>query len=237
MGGAYRYAFGVTLSLNHSLTDEECAHFIRLCKKAEYYGVVLELDENGRKHAHAALLYQTARKACNVKTGTFLKNKLLLEAGADGPNALKVKELYSDAFIANYMQKDGLLSSTNFPDSFEDLKYYFPDTAVVKTANPEFERWERMYKEEKGPIPMTRESAHTFFKYHFNVKRDLKIVADKKKLNERVNALLAFVNGDVSIDPEPSAGKKRGRASTPHKECGCMFCTSGSPDECLRKPK
>ena len=63
MPEAYRYAFAVTFSMPQDLTDEMCHEFIRLCKKAEYYAVVFELDENGRKHAHAGVLYKLARKA------------------------------------------------------------------------------------------------------------------------------------------------------------------------------
>lgn len=236
MPEAYRYAHAVTLSLDHSLTDEECVEFIRLCQKADWYAVVFENDANGRKHAHAGLIYKTARKPGNVKAGTFLCSKLLVDAGAAGAHALKVKAMITDQWIANYMQKDGDLTIHNLPDSFEQVRHYFPDTAVVKSMNPEMERWERMYNEDKCPHPVTTELAMEFFLTHMNVKRDLKVLVDRKKLTERCTAFAMFVNGSVEF-PEPKARKKADGKSTRGKECGCMFCTSGCPDECLRKPK
>ena len=113
MPEAYRYAFAVTLSLPESLSDDLCHEFVRLCKKGTYYAVVFELDANGRKHAHAGVLYQLARKAGNVKLGTFCKSKLLQEQMEDPSRAIKVKEMHSDSWIANYMQKDGHIDEHN----------------------------------------------------------------------------------------------------------------------------
>ena len=201
MPESYRYAFAVTLSLSNSLSDEVCEAFVKLCKKAEYYAVVFELDSNGRKHAHAGVLYKLARQGGNVKSGTFMKNKTILEAVCGEGNSkygLKVKDMCSDGWIANYMQKDGHITCHNLPESFEDLRYYFPDTAVVRSVCPEYERWERMYKEDGYRYPVTMESAEEFFMTHWNEKRDLKPVALKLHQKSRYETFMNFANHATS---------------------------------------
>lgn len=213
MPEAYRYAFAVTLSLSESLTDEICESFIALCKKAKYYAVVFEKDNNGRLHAHAGIIYASARTAGNVKSGTFLKNKVIRDSISEERTtayAIKVTPMVSDGWIANYMQKDDLIHEHNLPDSFEDLRSFFPDTAVVRTANPEFERWERMYLEENRPMPCEKEDAEQFFLHHTNVARDLKVVKRRVDMAERVHAFRMFINKEI----EPVAaqeGRKRKR--------------------------
>lgn len=203
MPEAYRYAFAVTLSLSESLTDELCEVFVALCKKAKYYAVQFEKDENGRLHAHAGVIYANARTAGNVKSGTFMKSKVLCSAICEERTtayALKVTPMVSDGWIANYMQKDGLIHEHNLPESFEELRTYFPDVAVVRTANPEFERWERMYAEEARPIPCSEEDATQFFLYHTNIKRDLKVIKKRVDMKERCHAFCLFVNREETND-------------------------------------
>lgn len=224
MPEAYRYAFAVTLSMPTDLTDAMCTEFLRLCKKAEYYAVVFELDENGRKHAHAGVLYKLARKAYNVTHGTFLAGKVMKDLIEDGGGqfhrALTTKPMESDAWIANYMQKDGLIEDTNLPDDFEELRYYFPDTAVVKTANPIMEKWERMYRNERWPTWVTPQTAQMFFETHMNEKRDMKVEPDERKLKQRYNAFVKFVNKEVTgkrtrIDDATEVEAGRCRCGTP----------------------
>ena len=221
MPEAHRYAFAVTVSLPRDINDDTCREFLRLCKKAEYYAVVFELDSNGRKHAHAGVIYKMARKAYNVLQGTFLAGKpmrdLIEDAGGDLKRAVVVKEMQSDAWIANYMQKDGFIEETNLPDDFEDLRYYFPDTAVVRTANPIFEKWERMYRNEHWPEYCTVQIAQMFFETHMFEKRDMKVEPDTRKLNQRYAAFTKFVNKEVTgkrkqIDVDVGPGRC---------DCGC----------------
>ena len=207
MPEAYRYAFAITLSLSESMSDELCEVFVALCKKAKYYAIVFEKDDNGRLHAHAGVIYGNARTAGNVKSGTFLKNKEIRDAIGEEKTmayALKVTPMVSDGWIANYMQKDGLIYEHNLPDTFEDIRTYFPDTAVVRTANPEFERWERMYLEENRPMPCEKEDAEAFFLHHTNVARDLKVVKRRVDMAERVHAFRMFINKEI----EPEAAVK-----------------------------
>ena len=228
MPEAYRYAFAVTLSMPTDLSDDMCKEFVRLCKKAEYYAVVFELDENGRKHAHAGVMYKLARKAYNVTHGTFLAGKtmkdLIEDGGGDLSRAVKTTTMASDAWIANYMQKDGLIDVHNLPDDFEELRYYFPDTAVVKTANPIMEKWERMYRNEAWPQWVTAESAEEFFETHMNEKRDMKVEPDTRKLKQRYAAFAKFVNKQVT-------GKRKqtdGLEGPQHVHCGAT-CFCGCP--------
>jgi len=213
MPEAYRYAFAVTLSLSESLTDEVCESFVTMCQKAKYYAIVFEKDENGRLHGHAGIIYGNARTAGNVKSGTFLKNKVIRDAIGEERTvayALKVTPMVSDGWIANYMQKDGLIHEHNLPDSFEELRTFFPDTAIVRTANPEFERWERMYLEEERPMPCEKEDAESFFLHHTNVARDLKVVKRRVDMAERVHAFRMFINKEIEA-VAAVAGRKRKR--------------------------
>ena len=130
------------------------------------------------------------------------------------------KNMDSDAWIANYMQKDGLIEDTNLPDDFEELRYYFPDTAVVKTANPIMEKWERMYRNEGWPGYVTVPTAQMFFEVHMNVKRDMKVEPDERKLRQRYSAFVKFVNKHVTGihtgNFDDTADADKGRC-----KCGC----------------
>jgi len=210
MSPPHRYAFAVTLSTASDISDALYTDFIRICKKAKYYAIVCELDSNGVKHAHAGLLYSMARRSDNVYSGTFAACKtfvdLVNDCGGQIKHAVKVKEMQSDAWIANYMQKDAPIDLHNLPDDFEELRFFFPDTAVKRTANPEFERWERMYTNEKRPPYASKESVRAFFDDHFYRTRDLKVCDDPRRLTNRINALVNFINGShESLDSEDIA--------------------------------
>lgn len=198
MPESYRYAFAVTLSLDHSLTPDEQKMFKSTIKdqvKDGWYAVVFEEDDNGRLHAHAGQIFQWARTCGNVRRGSWWKHSYWGPILAENKYGIKVKEMQSDHWIANYMQKDGQLTCCNMPQNFEDVKQYFPDTNTAKkSCNPEFERWERMYVEEKRLLPCTRESVEEFFTDHFYVMNDLRIVTDPKKMCERCYALASFIN-------------------------------------------
>jgi len=198
MPEAYRYAFAITLSLNHSLSVEQQKIFVQTIReqvKDGFYAVVFEEDDNGRLHAHAGQIFTHARTCGNVKRGSWWKHSYWGPILAENKYGICVKEMRSDVWIANYMQKDGLLTAYRLPANFEEVKQYFPDTNTARrSVNPEFERWETMYTAENWPKPCTRETVKEFFMHHFFVARDLRIVTDPRKLAERCTALGSFIN-------------------------------------------
>lgn len=219
MPEAYRYAFAITLSLDHSLTVEEQKTFVRTIReqvKDGYYAVVFEEDDNGRLHAHAGQVFTHCRTCGNVKRGSWWKHSYWGPILALNKYGICVKEMRSDAWIANYMQKDGLLTSFKLPENFEEIKQYFPDTNTARrSVNPEFERWETMYTTEEWPLPATRESVKAFFEHHFYVVNDLRIVTDPRKLAERCTALGSFINKAPLLAMVSSAQARRERLALP----------------------
>lgn len=198
MPEAYRYAFAITLSLDHSLTITEQVEFVKTIReqvKDGYYAVVFEEDDNGRLHGHAGQIFTWGRTCSNVKRGSWWKHSYWGPILAENKYGIKIKEMRSDQWICNYMQKDDCLREHNMPGDFEVLKQYFPDTNTAKkSVNPEFERWERMYIAEERLLPCTRQSVKEFFEHHFFVANDLRICTDPRKLAERCTALGSFIN-------------------------------------------
>lgn len=220
MPEAYRYAFAITLSLDHSLTQEEQKMFRQTIreqvKNDGFYAVVFEEDCNGRLHGHAGQIFTWGRTCSNVKRGSWWKHSYWGPILAQNKYGICIKEMRSDQWICNYMQKDGHLSERRLPQNFEDVKQYFPDTNTARrSVNPEFERWDRMYITEEWPLPATRESVKLFFEHHFYVANDLRIVTDPRKLAERCTALGSFINKAPLAQVLTEAQVRRQRAALP----------------------
>ena len=105
---------------------------------------------------------------------------------------------------------------SKLPMDLAELKPYFADLQKEKPKNPEFESWKKMYEDDCRPIPTTFEDMWKFFGEHMYVPqqegKEIKIVADPKKLTERVKAMVCYVNCEVPEMPKSILGK-RGVAS------------------------
>ena len=120
----------------------------------------------------------------------------------------------------------------NLPKDLIELKPYFAELQI-KPKNPEFHHWAQMYDADQGVVPSTFESVWTFFGHHMyspHIEQDkqIKIVADPKKLTERCHALVCYINGSV---PEMPKSQKR-KAPDDRPSEGVRFCP-----RCIAKDK
>ena len=70
-------------------------------------------------------------------------------------------------------------------------------------------------------MPATFDSVWEFLGFHMYVANDMKIVADKKKVNDRTDALVAFINAEAP--PAPSNKRKASEEPVPRA------CPRGMP--------
>lgn len=216
MPSAPKHAHAVTVSLDRDMTLAEMTMLVDLikrCKNTKYLTAIAERDEAGRVHFHAGVIMHQnlAITPGNFKHGTLLGSPdvrdMLAELSTDS-YAVKVKSCYSDGWFAHYMDKgeqDYLY--TDMPSNMADIEYAFTDIVTKKSANPQMEKYMRMYTDEARVIPATRVSVEGFFRYHWYREMDLKIVEERKRAQLYAD-LTNCLNGDDSL---PDVPKKRGR--------------------------
>lgn len=182
-----------------------------------------EVGENYKLHIHVAFIYEIQDSAsqggAKVKSNVLrtIRNHCPTLANylADNPSryAVSCPPLTSDEWIATYLQKEGELLYSKLPLDLAELKPYFPDLQAAKPKNPEFETWRKMYEDGKRPIPATFEDIWTFFGEHMYMPqeqgKEIKIVADPKKLTERCKALKCYINLEVPDLPKSICGKRK----------------------------
>ena len=99
------------------------------------------------------------------------------------------------------MQKEGQLQYCKLPKDIVELKPYFADLLSNKPKSSDYEKWYDMYHKDQCLTPATFESMWQFFGEHmFNIRKHngyIKVVSDPKKLRERCEAMLHYVNGTV----------------------------------------
>ena len=85
-----------------------------------------------------------------------------------------------------------------------------------------------MYEDDKRPVPTTFEDMWQFFGDHMYKPlaqdKEIKIVADPKKLTERVKAMVCFTNGEVPDMPKSVLGKRD------NSSCGSIRYCPRCPD-------
>lgn len=214
------HAIELTVSLADNITAtmyDELKEYQR--KKCLWYALKAENGESGKTHIHGAFVYEIVHYGDTQGGGRTLSNfkrevtnhcPVLKQYLVDNPSkfALVAGSMKSDQFIAEYLQKEGELSWFNLPQDLQLLNTYFSDLQVIKPKNPEFEAWKNMYEAENRELPCSFESAWKFFGEHMYVPMEvakvIKIVSDKKKLSERCESFMCYLNMEV-----PELPKKR----------------------------
>lgn len=201
-----------------------------------WYAIKHELGDNGKVHLHCGLVKEiaVAGEDINPKAGAVtasnFKRALLrrcphLQTAANDSSVfgIVVAPMKSDVLIAEYMQKEGDLKYFNMPADLVELTPYFADLQAKKPKNADYADWAKIYDKEQRPLPATQETVWEFLGHHMYVKNDMKIVADRKKMMERTDALVAFIN--MEAPPLPST--KRKAEEPPERYCkgGMPWCT------------
>ncbi len=217
------YAFKYTLStpddVRGSWTEEILSY---LEANTIWFALKHELGENQKLHIHVAFVYeiQTSQSNGGAKTASNVKRTILnycpklKEYMLDNPSryAVTCPPLRSDEWIASYLQKEDTLKYSKLPSDLVELKPYFADLQKEKPKNPEYDSWLKMYEDDHRPIPTTFEDMWKFFGEHMYMVqpqgKEIKIVADPKKLTERVKAMVCYANGEIPEMPKSILGKR-----------------------------
>ena len=112
---------------------------------------------------------------------------------------------------------------SKLPSDLAELKPYFADLQKDKPKNPEYDTWKKMYEDDSRPYPTTFEDMWMFFGEHMYVPqpegKEIKIVADPKKLTERVKAMVCYMNSEVPEMPKSISGQKRSSCGDAVRYC------------------
>jgi len=196
MPSPHSYAHKVTASGRNDIPMVVVDALCQLFKKASFYAVVLERDENDRLHLHAGVIYLNGRTPCNVKS-CYLGNKVIRQwyLANNTKICLQVARMWSQGWLTDYMSKDGPLYMSNLPGDLEDVSFAFlADKILKKHVNPEFHRWSRMYIDQEYVMPATESSVVCFFHKAMYVDDTLRICMDMRKLKDRCLAMVLYLN-------------------------------------------
>jgi hypothetical protein len=214
MPSAPKHALAITVSLDRDMTEEEL-HMVKdvilRSKNVRFVTAIAEIDDNGRVHFHAGVIMHQNRSITpgNFKHGTLMGSPYIrdmLSTLATEQYAIKVKDCYSDGWIAHYMDKgENEYVYTNMPGDMMEIEYAFTDIVVKKSANPQMEKYMRMYSDEARPIPASLIDVESFFRYHWYREMDLKIVEARKR-SQLYDDMRNCLNADDTV---PERKRKR----------------------------
>lgn len=234
------HAFEITVSLDtHVIASWYDEIHTWLQNKGLWYAIKAEEGENAKCHVHAAIILEIVYKDSDKDKGGgmtafSLKRSLktfcpkLNDYMMDHPSArsLVVATMKSDVWISEYLSKEEELRNHKLPADTALLIPYFSDLQKDKPKNPEYDNWIQMYKDDKRPLPAEFEDIWKFFSYHMvfdpDTKTQLKAVADKKKLAERCDVMLAMVN--QTDLPLPKNRASDTASNTTVKNGAARFC-------------
>ena len=239
MGETKHYAYECHCSLDDhflaTFTNELLAY---LRDYFIWYALKHEVGENGKLHVHFACVKEMAKADSEEErcpggiTKWNLKQQMLtrcpqLAAYIAAMNTQKFWQVFaplkSDVFIVSYMQKEGDLVYHRLPKDHLELVPYFSELQKKKKLNTDYETWVADYENDlRFPKPATFESVWNFFQQKF-LDNEYKILADKKRLEERCDEVLRQLTG--TFVPVPA---KRRRTGASDKDSsigdGCRFC-------------
>ena len=206
-----------------------------------FFALKHEIGENGKLHVHLGIILEmcTSRTNGGAKTASNLKTFMLKRCPTLSAHIVDKGTKYSfvtapmksDIWIAEYLQKDGELQYKLLPDDLNELRPYFADMLAKKLQNPDYDKWASMYIQEEYPLPASGEFVWKFFHAHMHLENDVKIVADKKKLRDRCDAVVAHINKDVTVNDNPYLSLKRGRTEKYDEVRICPRCAENRPDK------
>lgn len=222
MPNAHHHALHITVSpgghVLGSWTAEYIA-FIKSCPGLLWYALKHEVGANDQLHVHIAFVFEIcssatqggAKRTQYFRDHFIKKCPLTAEYAATHGNKHTVlcAQLKSTEFIAEYIQKEGLLKYSHLPDDLLELRPYFSDLQAAKVMNPDFESWSKLYAEDSMPMPATPSHVWIFLTAHMHERSDIKVVTDRKRLMERCIALSQFINKEVDLSSNPFDKKRK----------------------------
>lgn len=177
---------------------------IKYLKK--HHGFLVAEKEGVSRHLHGVIYFEKPKRKRDFYL--VLKGYQEEEQGAElhynEERVLKggLKIAYNDDFYTEYTNKeDSILIYDNLPD---DTNSYYPSeqeqqkvkrksNAVDQTYNHLLELWE-----ESGRTELTENSVKIFMYEMMYVKKQIKVIEDKKKFNQRCISLYHYINGEIN---------------------------------------
>jgi len=201
-----KYAsYAVTVRPRDGVTDDHLCLLTKLYERSSTFHHSITEKEGTATHNHAAVYLKESSTLSNFrrKVAACLPDDLRTK------HAVKVKIMYNDDWLAQYLDKDDhtQLISTLLPTDRTELHAWYPakdDTRAKKPVSAEFLKWEAMYIADGLPIPPTirssacnYDSVQHFFANHTYTVRDIAIIphdVHDRKWDQRSIQLRRFLN-------------------------------------------
>ena len=182
--------------------DQIMSDFVK--KYCEYYFVVSEkLDSDRHLHAGLFLKKATSRSdlCCMIKRAYRMLDddeKRVLVKG--------VRIMYNMDFIENYLDKDDDTEEVlkNLPEA-NFLEGYWPPTSDQMKAKAEqavdkyYAKLEYLWYQYQNPgVEVNYQSVCMFLSRMMNAEREIRVIADDRKLKQTAMALARYIRKDVS---------------------------------------
>ena len=198
----------ITLRPKDGISNNDIGQFKDLTKRYAEQACIITHKDHEERHIHAVWFLKEPRQVSDISgkkkpLGTAFHQKWCELSGSIWEVAVKVKNCYNDDWFSKYLEdvKPGDAprvihhNSVKFSKQERMTKYVDSEPKPGQhIPNPDFVRWERMFKEDypdnKDPSLADIEE---FFTQHFYIKRDLKIIKDPRKFKSECHHLRKFI--------------------------------------------
>lgn len=200
--------FAGTLRPRNGITDEDRVKFEKWVRKAcTHYFFTLEKQETEGQHMHWGIVLPKEWRISNVRL-TVRRMYPHWEA-IELEKGIKIKPWYSDAWYAEYCEKEGpdAIYEQNMPENLADLPWPAEDdTQLKRPLSVWYDNLEKKYFQEHEHPPPTLREVQEFVMGRMVINRDVEAIADKRVFNQRCEFLLRYMWKDNSFAPVPEIG-------------------------------
>lgn len=205
--------FNITISVKEDISDE-CIAFVKnwLRKQTHWCHAVTE-REPSKLHLHANVYFKDNRDPKNIRD-TLWKRIKTYHPTSIGRHALHIQACPGRKWVDEYLRKyeSSEVVFSNLPQDLEELEEYFPDETVQELLKKKSQREDktvdlfyaqheveyRNYLEENTFVSST-ETAHEYFLWRMCVRKDMRCLADDRRLFQMSKMLHRYTTEDCKL--------------------------------------
>lgn len=197
-------AFNITVSVKEDISEEAVRKLKSWTERKALYAYAVLENETAKRHFHASVFCDDVQNARNIHD-TLWKLIKPFHPTSIGRFAVHVQACPGRKWIDEYLQKESSreILVNRLPTNLDDLDDYFPDEEVQhilqekaskkqdSVCDPWYATQEVHYKEwlRENDKVSSQIDALEYFKYRMFVKKDMRVVEDRRRLMQKALCL------------------------------------------------
>lgn len=200
-------AFNLTISVREDITDE-CVRGIKkwITKNVSFYHCVTE-QETSKRHLHAMLCFKEPKNKKKIRENLWERYVKQYHPTSKGSVAVHIQACPGRRWVDEYLQKEECVEvvCSHLPDESRGdppLHEFFPTeeqqvalmAAKDKVCDVFYDTHETVYKQylHDNTWVSSTETAHQYFKHRMFVSKDMRVIADSRRVHQMACALHAY---------------------------------------------